>query len=143
MEKFRYLEGITAADYAFEAFGKDLSELFTNAALATEGLMADLKTIKSVKKKIVGLTAEKPESLLHEFLQELVFLKDAETMLFSSFDVTVKKEKVYLLHATLTGDTIDATKQHLGIDVKAVTMHEFKVEQLKDKTWRAQVVVDV
>jgi SHS2 domain-containing protein len=143
MPPYRYLEGITEADYAFEASGKDLPELFVNAALATEGLMADLKTIKPVKKKTLGLTNEDVGKLLHEFLEELIFLKDAETLLFSKFKIDVKKEKVYMLHAELSGDNIDATKQHLGIDVKAVTLHEFKVEQLKDKTWRCLVVVDV
>ena len=45
MKKFRFLENIATADAAFEAYGKDLNELFESAALALFETMAETKSI--------------------------------------------------------------------------------------------------
>jgi SHS2 domain-containing protein len=44
MEKFKFVD-ITSADVAFEAYGKDLNELFANAALAMFEVMINTKLI--------------------------------------------------------------------------------------------------
>ena len=43
--RYRFLDDVATADLAFEAYGKDLPSLFTNAALATADAMANLKTV--------------------------------------------------------------------------------------------------
>ena len=48
--KYKFLEDIAIADIAFEAYGKDLNELFENAALAIFELSADLDTVDASKK---------------------------------------------------------------------------------------------
>ena len=50
--KYKFLEGITEADYAFEAYGKTLNEVFANAALAMTSTMVELNTIKQKIEKI-------------------------------------------------------------------------------------------
>ncbi|MBI4145583.1 archease [Candidatus Woesearchaeota archaeon] len=138
---FRVLEGIAMADLAFEAVGKDLSELFEHAALAVESAMVDVKTVKPKETTTITLEKDSVETLLYEFLSELVYVKDAEQMLFSEFKVSVAKNKGWQLHAHLKGDTINK-KMKLGTDVKAITLHQFSVTQDK-KGWTARVVVDV
>lgn len=142
MAGWKFIEGITEADYAFEATGKTLAELFTNAAEALENAMVDTKTVAPKQKRTLGLTSEDLKQLLFDFLCELVFLKDAEQLVFSKFNVRIEKKKVYMLHAELLGDKIDATTQKLGTDVKAVTMHEYKLEETV-QGWKCQVVLDV
>ena len=82
------------------------------------------------------------ERLLIDYLSELVYLKDAEAMLFSQFEVNVSKNETYHLHAKLHGEPINPDKHKLGVDVKGVTMHRYKFEQLSDG-FQAQVVLDI
>ena len=138
---WKILEGIAMADIAFEAVGKDLSQLFEHAALAVESVMVDVKTVKPKRTTTITLEKDSIETLLYAFLSELVYVKDAEQMLFSEFKIAVAKNKGWQLHAHLKGDTINK-RMKLGTDVKAITLHQFSVTQDK-KAWTARVVVDV
>lgn len=137
--KFKFLEKVAIADVAFEAYGKSLNELFTNVALAVEETMVDTKTIKPKINKEIELENERVEQLLFDFVQELIYLKDAEVLLFSKFEVDVKDGK---LRAVCYGEKINMKKQKLRNDVKAITYHMYKVEKLK-AGYKATVVLDV
>ena len=136
---YKFLEDIAIADIAFEASGKDLNELFESAATALESSMANIKKVKPKIRKEINLSKETVEELLFDFLNELVYLKDAESLLFSKFSVKLKGKK---LHAEVLGDKIDSKTQELDNDVKAVTLHGFKVEKTKDG-WKTTVILDV
>ncbi len=135
------LEGVVMADAAFEATGKDLDELFEQSALAVESVMVDLKSVKKKSTTAISLEKDTLENLLYEFLSELVYLKDAEQLLFSKVSVSVTKNKGWMLNAKLEGETINK-KMKLGTDIKAITLHKFSVTESK-KRWKAIVVVDV
>ena len=142
-KKFKILEKIATADIAFEAYGKTLSELFESSALATTSVMVDVKDLKSEIKKDIKLQNEDIERLLFDFLNEIVFLKDAEMMLFKEFKADVKeKNKEFYLNAVLSGEKINPHKQNLKIDIKAITLHMFKVEKLNGR-FKATVVLDI
>ena len=144
-KKYKFLEKVAIADIAYEAYGKDLNEVFENAALAIFELSADLKTVDAKKKLEIKLDNEKIENLLYDFLSEILFLKDSKYMVFKKVKVIIdenKKNKKFKLKATLEGDTINPQKQQLENDIKAVTMHMFKIEKIKNN-WKATVVVDI
>lgn len=142
MPKYKFLEDVAIADIAYEAYGKDLNEMFENAALAIFELSADIKTIDARKKLEVKLENEKIENLLYDFLSEILFLKDSRYMVFKKVKVEINEGKKYQLKAVLEGDTINPQKQQLENDIKAVTMHMFEVK--KTKNWhRATVVLDI
>lgn len=145
MPKYKFLEKVAIADIAYEAQGKDLNELFQNAALAILELSADLKTIDPKKKLQFELQNEKIDGLLYDFLSEILFLKDSKYMVFNKANVSIiedKNNKKYKLKAMLVGDSINPKKQKLENDIKAVTMHMFEVKKEKNK-WKATVVVDI
>ncbi len=138
--KYRYLDH--TADVLFEAYGKDVNKLFENAALATEEVMVDLKTIKNKDSKEVRVTGKDVEELLWNFLDELIFLKDTELLLFNKFKVKIIQKKEFVLNASCFGEKINSQKHVLGRDVKAVTLHEFEVKKEKEK-WKAKVLLDI
>jgi SHS2 domain-containing protein len=141
---YRFLENLVTADVAFEAFGKNLNELFKNCALALAETMADLRTIKPKVQKLIKLQNKDLNNLLIDFLNELVYYKDADYLLFSKFKVNVKKEnQLWKLVAELSGEPIDWKKHKLKADVKAATWHLFELQEKKGKGWRAQVVLDI
>ncbi len=141
---YKFLEGLTVADVAFEATGKTLKELFESAANATTETM--VKSISSVQQKIkkkFEVEAENVEMLLYKFLQEIIFYKDAEMLLFSKYELDfVPKNKVCKLVVTAFGEKVGMAKHEQIVDVKAVTFHHYKVEETKDG-WRAQVILDI
>ena len=131
------------ADVLFEAEGKDLGELFKACGLATEETQVDLRDVKQKIKKEIRLEKDNIEMLLFDFLQELIFLKDAELLLFSNIKVSiVQKNKNYKLKAALGGEKLDQKKHNLKVDVKAVTLHRFEVKKTS-KGWFARVILDI
>lgn len=139
---YRYLEDMATADAAFEVEANDLNQLFQESAQATFAIMADLQAIKPESHKAIKLSADKIDQLLFDWLSELVYLKDKDKIIFSRFAVDIKKDKDYKLVAKAGGEPIDLTKQDLKADVKAITYHQFKLEE-KDGKWTARVVVDI
>lgn len=127
---------------AFKAYGSTLAELFSNAALALFSVMGNLQSIDPKEERAISLEDLSVERLLIDFLSELVYLKDAEAMLFSRFEVNFRKNETYHLHAMLRGEPINPDKHKLGVDVKGVTLHRYKFEQLSDG-FQAQVVLDI
>lgn len=131
------------ADVMFEAEGKDLGELFEAAGLATEETQIELGGIKQEIKQIIELENENVEMLLFDFLQELIYLKDAELLLFSKIKVKIEeKNKKYNLKADLYGEKIDPNRHELKVDVKAVTLHRFEVKKTV-KGWFCRVILDI
>lgn len=137
---YKFIEDVAIADTTFEAVGHTLTELFQSAADALIITLADPKTVKNRIAKAIKKKEESVDKLLFSFLEELVFLKDKEAMVFNKVTVTVDEKKIELF-ATVKGDKVNSAEQKLGQDVKAVTMHYFKVEH--DKYWRARVVLDI
>lgn len=131
------------ADIFFVAKAETLPELFRECALALEETMVELSAIKLKQKvKILG-EADNPERLLFDFLDELVFFKDYKQLLFSQFDIDIReKQGKYTLTCIAFGEKLDLVRHRQRVDVKAITMHEFKVEQLRDG-WKAKVLVDI
>lgn len=137
---YKYLEGLTTADVCFEAVGKSLEEMFESAALALLDVMVDTKKVdKKIEKKFT-LEKDNLEELLFNFLDEILFYKDSENLIFNSCKVIFIGENK--LEATLFGDEINHEKQELKVDVKAITMHKFEVKKEKDN-FKARVIVDI
>ena len=91
----------------------------------------------------VTLEAESAEMLLFDFLQELVFLKDRDQTLLRVDRITIKPvTDAYRLEAVLSGDVLDYDRHDLIVDVKAVTLHLFRLMQRRDG-WQARVVLDI
>ncbi len=139
---YKFLEDIATADAAFEAVGSTPEELFKDAAHATFEVMADTGSIEPVIAKPIELENENMDGLLFDWLSELVYLKDAESVLFCKFDVSIKKNDKYELRAAAWGEHVNRAKHKLRSDVKAVTFHMFEVKKIGD-TWTARVVLDI
>ena len=141
-KKFRFIEEIATADIAFEAYGSNENELFENAALAIEEITIDTSNVKPKVKKKIRVEAAELDKLLFDFLSELVYFKDADALVFSSFKVLIKKNKTYKLEAQVAGERFDAKPNELRDDIKAITWHMFRLEQTP-KGWKCRIVVDV
>ncbi len=141
---YRFLEDIAIADVAFEATGRNRGELFRAAADALLNVMvADMATVSFVEQVEFRLENEALDLLLFNFLNELIYFKDARLLLLRVLSATVTGAgKHFVVNARACGERLDPARHPLVVDVKAVTLHRFAVERT-GKGWRAEVVLDV
>jgi len=142
MGEFNFLEGIVTADVAVEVRGQTIEDLFATAALALFEVMVKIETVRPQREKKIRLESQTVDRLLYDWLSELVYLKDADSMLFCRFDLAINQENGYQLDATITGEEIDPRRHELRADVKAVTFHRFRVEE-RQGVWSAEIVFDI
>ena len=141
-KSFKFLPDIAIADVAFDAVGGSLDEVFEACAEALCEVMAKRSSVGSGKEKVIALSAGTEEQLLFDFLSEVVFVKDAEGVVFSQVSVKVTEGKKCSLKAVLKGESIDPERQELGNDVKAVTLHLFSLKKA-GSGYKARVVLDI
>ena len=141
---FEYRGDIAHADVAFNAWGKTLEELFSEAAQATMKVMVEnLSAVRQSEAVQIKLDQSNEEMLLFDFLNELIFYKDARRLILLPSQITITRAgERCTLEATLEGEEIDASRHQLSTDVKAVTMLRFEVSRVAEG-WRASVVLDV
>ena len=141
---YRFLDDVATADVAFEADGKTLEELFLAAAEATMNVMVEnLDSIEPKVNQSISVNEENIEMLLFKFLQEFIFYKDADSLLLRVKDINIREDnQAYHLTAQTAGEEVNLEKHRCNVDVKAVTMHQFKVERTKDG-YQARVVLDI
>ena len=140
MEKFKFLD-LTTADVAFEAYGRDLNELFANAALAMFEVMLNTAKVKPKVERKVEVKADDLQGLLFEWLNELLFYYGSENLAFSEFEVKVDEEN-FKVEALCRGEEIDPERHETKTEVKAATYHKMKIEK-SDGKWKAQVILDI
>ena len=138
MKPYRYIDDLTS-DVMFEARGRNLNEVFENAALALFNVIAQLDKVKREKDVRISVKGLNLEDLMFNWLQELITLVDTEEMFFSKFKVRVEKSK-NTLEAICYGEPAKAEKS--GTLVKAVTYYKYKFEKTKSG-YRVNVSLDI
>lgn len=140
---YKFLEDVAIADVAFIATGKTEEEMFESAALAvTNTMVKDLKSVKNNVTKTIKVEGNDMQTLLFNFLQEIIFLKDAKRLLLNKFNIKISEGKKLKLVAKASGEKLNMKKHELLVDVKAVSMHNFKVVKMKSG-WSTSVILDV
>lgn len=75
------------ADWAIRVRGRDLAELFVNAARGMYNLMADTANVQETVSLAVEVEAATIEGLLVAWLNELLYLTEREGVVFNCFRV--------------------------------------------------------
>lgn len=138
MQQFRILEH--TADVGFEAFGSTREEAFVNAARALFYLIVELDTIDPREEVWVQVQGADPESVLVNWLSELLYLQDAEGWLFRDFEIQSLHDDS--LSALARGEKFQPSRHQIKLLVKAITYHQLALEETP-RGWRAQVYVDI
>lgn len=140
MKKFEFLEH--TADAKFRAYGETLDKAFKNAALAMFNVVVDTEKVKSKVSKKIEIKSENLESLLYDFLENLLILVDIDGFLLKNVSsLKIHKNKGYVLVAKIIGDDSPKNYEIFG-NIKAVTYNEMEIFQ-ENKIWIVQVVVDI
>ena len=142
MEEFEFLEEVATGDVAMVARAGSQEALFRAAAKGLSETMVETKGVRPDIAKEIALVEESIDRLLYQWLSELVYLKDAERLLFSMFEVTIERGPLHQMKGVAIGERIDPSRHTLRNDVKAVTLHRFRVER-EEGAWKATMIFDI
>ena len=127
------------ADVGIVAYGDDLSHAFANAARALFSLITELDDVKEIVHRDIELITPDQESLLLEWLNELIYLFDTDKIVLKRFNISELNNTQ--LKARSYGEKVDSIRHRLKTGVKATTYHMLKIN--KDNGCRIQVLFDI
>lgn len=128
------------ADLGWKIWGKNLKEIYANAAAALTATITDRRGLRL--RETLEITVEAPdrEALLVAWLNYLLYLYDVEGFLgrdFHILDLTPER-----LSAQARGEIFDPDR-HVGkTAVKAATYHHLEIKP-QDHGWQATVILDL
>jgi riboflavin kinase/FMN adenylyltransferase len=136
--RYRYQEIEHTADRALKVWGQELPDLYAGAARGMYSLMGELHEEGPIASewREVSLEALDRESLLVDWLNELLYLAEAEGLLFVDFRIEALTETSMVARAG--GIHTPTTKA----DIKAATFHDLKIVQ-NDSGWSTVITFDV
>lgn len=139
---YAFVEGATS-DLSFVAHGPTLEAAF---AAAAEALLAatveDPGSVAQRERRALRIEEPDLELLLLRFLNELVYLRDAEELLLRSAHLSVGCDGTARLEGELVGERIDPRRHALASDVKAATAHGLRVAATPEG-WTVAATLDV
>jgi len=128
------------SDIGIVAYGKDQKELFENAACGMFSLMTDLKKVKDKDNIEVKVEGDSKESLLVNWLNELIFLEDSKKSIFCKFNISKAENK--LIIAKVRGEKIDPARHAMARSIKAATYNQLNINE-KGNLLSARIIFDV
>jgi SHS2 domain-containing protein len=128
------------ADIGFRTRGETLPALFAQCAHALIAIILDASSAQPEQSFEITATGGDRESLLVNWLNEVLYFTDGRHLALAAFDITHFDET--LIVCTARGEPRNAERHPPLLDVKAVTYHQLRVMQEIDG-WCAEVYVDI
>jgi len=128
------------ADIGLIVYGENLRVLYENAGEAFFHIITDLRKVRRRVEKRIDIKGESLDRLMVDWLSELLYLHDVESLLFKGFKVDSVGEGG--LKAIVKGEPFQEGVHVIKTQVKAVTYHQIEVRQ-ENGRWRAQVILDL
>ncbi|MDV2482881.1 archease [Methanoculleus sp. Wushi-C6] len=126
------------ADVLMRVRGASINEVFADAGRAMFQVMYGPCEDRGVERK-VSLEAEDLESLLIDYLSELLFITEVEYAVFCTFEVEVRDTR---LSATLRGEPFDPARHSAGTLVKGISY--FGLEIVKEEEgYVVEIIFDI
>ncbi len=127
------------ADVAVKVWGKDVQELFSEAAKALFSVITDIEKVTPKFEERIEAEGEGVEGLLVGWLNELLYLHEVKGMLFSQFEPKLTKGRV---EGKTRGEPFDPSRHEILTPVKAVTYHGLELKR-EEGHWEATLIFDV
>lgn len=133
------------ADVGVRGVGPDPARAFAGAARALFALVTpEPEALAEREERAVACEAGNLEELLADFLNELVYLFDAERLVLGHFEVSIREGEAgrLRLRATARGEAYDPERHESTVEPKGATYTGLRVEE-RGGRWVAECVIDV
>jgi protein archease len=127
------------ADIGLEVTGESRADLFAVAAAALGDLIYDPLGVTESETRQVQLEAATAEELLVRWLNELLYLREAEEFLWRTVEVEIPDE--CRLRAVLHGEPFDPARHVPRGGLKAATYHQLRISR-DGESWSARIILD-
>lgn len=128
------------ADVGVRAWGDSMAEIFVEAALGLEDLAFDRKGVEEREQFALEAAGEDIESLLVNWLNEIVYYLDGKRVALARFVVRSITET--RIEASAWGESRDNERHAPRLVIKAATYHQLRVV-CADGRWSAEVYLDI
>jgi fused signal recognition particle receptor len=152
MKKFEFID--ISGDAGIRVFGNNLTEIFSNAAIALYTLITDISHVDTKKNITVSVESPSSEGLLVSWLNELIFHFDTYGFIgkdITDITLTPSEQKMdnerastkgHKLSATVAGEDFNRNKHEGKLLLKAATYHNLKIEKIGN-LWEADIIFDI
>ncbi|MFA5066108.1 MAG: archease [Dehalococcoidia bacterium] len=127
------------ADIGIVAYGSNLNALFSNAAAGMLSLMVKTDTLRHDVTKTISLEAGDSETLLVEWLNELLYIIYTEKLVLCRFDILIDKGQ---LMSRCAGQRLEMKSRRFIREIKAATYHNLEIVA-KDGEYSARIIFDI
>lgn len=129
-----------SGDVGIKARGSNCAEAWANAGIGMYSLITDLEKIGEEKTLEIEVSADSPEGLLVNFLNELIFHFDAYNFIGRKIEATDFSESS--IRAKIYGEEFDPRAHEQRLLLKAATYHNIKIEKSDDRC-EVEVIFDI
>lgn len=131
------------ADVGFDLVAPTLADLYARAGAALSDTITRVEDLGTPVEETVDVRAADRESLMVEWLEELLFRFDVTAFLGRDFRVDVEESgDGFRLRARVAGEIHDPRRHAVKTAVKGATWHGLVVEP-DGRQWRGRVILDV
>ena len=135
---FEVLEHV--ADIGFRASAPTLPELFESAAEALVSIALNTENVDPRESKQLTAEGDSNESLLVNWLSEVLYWLDGEQFAMSAFKV--RELTCSRVTGEAKGEPCDPARHEAKLVVKGVTYHQLKIEN-GSRGWSCEVYLDI
>jgi SHS2 domain-containing protein len=129
------------ADLGLRIRATSLESLFIEAAAGLQSLQIEnQEAVREIEEYVIELDATELQYLFFDWLREILMQFEVSSWVFRSIRLRLHPLS---LHATFSGEIFDPDRHGRNHEVKAITYHDYRLENLGDAGWLAEVIVDI
>ncbi len=138
IKKYEFIDH--TGDLGIRVFGDTRGALFAYAAEALFEILTDPGKIRKKASREISLEAQDSEELMVTWLNEFIYLFDAEQLLFKECEIHSVDET--RIHASAIGESYQQERHPIKTTIKGATYHQIRVYH-EGGIWKAQVIFDL
>ncbi|MDA1048991.1 MAG: archease [Planctomycetota bacterium] len=128
------------ADLGLRVRATTLENLLEEAGRGLFSMMVtNLDDVRCLQERTYRIEGAAVDYLLFDWLNELLYTFESERLLLAEFKVELEPNG---LRATARGEPMDLNRHRMEHEVKAITYHELRVEEVANG-WLAELIVDI
>jgi SHS2 domain-containing protein len=140
MYKYKYLDH--TADIAINVTADTVDEVFICFAIAFRDTLSHGSSKEMIEDEL-DISCHTLEELLVYFLNELNYFLTVKKKLFSKVvKLDIIHDKEFRLKSRLAFEHYNPSLHHLKVEIKAITFHNLKIEQVNNR-YNAVIVFDI
>ena len=133
------------ADVLIRAWGRNIEELFENAAIGVYEVVTDTSKVAPSRRVEVEVEGMDLYNLLYRWIEEFIAYTDSEGLVFSKFSVCKIENRgdSWIIRSSAWGEVFDPERHEHRTIVKAMTYAQMEIKKVSEGCWEATFVVDI